>query len=36
VLEHVRLGRLGLRPEQLSELEPVAPIPVGLALGGVQ
>jgi type IV pilus assembly protein PilM len=36
VLAHVRLGRLGLRPDQLAELEPVAPIPVGLALGGVR
>jgi len=36
VLGHVRLGRLGLRPEQLAELDPVAPIPVGLALGGVR
>jgi type IV pilus assembly protein PilM len=36
VLGHVRLGRLGLRPEQLAELDPVAPIPVGLALGEVR
>jgi type IV pilus assembly protein PilM len=34
-LESVRPGRVGLPEEQLAELEPVAAIPVGLALGGV-
>jgi type IV pilus assembly protein PilM len=34
-LRSLRLGRIRLGPEQLAELEPVAAVPVGLALGGV-
>jgi type IV pilus assembly protein PilM len=34
-LEPVHVGRVGLAAEQLAELEPIAAIPVGLALGGV-
>jgi len=34
-LRSLRLGRLRLRPGELAELEPVAAVPVGLALGGV-
>ncbi|HEV8372397.1 MAG TPA: type IV pilus assembly protein PilM [Actinomycetota bacterium] len=34
-LAAVRVGRLGLAAEQLAELEPMAAIPVGLALGTV-
>ena len=34
-LAAVRVGRLGLAAEQLAELEPMAAIPVGLALGAV-
>jgi type IV pilus assembly protein PilM len=34
-LASVRVGRLGLDPDQLAELEPLSAIPVGLALGKV-
>ncbi len=34
-LAAVRVGRLGLAAEQLAELEPMAAVPVGLALGAV-
>jgi type IV pilus assembly protein PilM len=34
-LAAVRVGRLGLAAEQLAELEPMAAVPVGLALGTV-
>jgi type IV pilus assembly protein PilM len=34
-LQPLRLGRVKLGPGQLAELEPVAAVPVGLALGGV-
>jgi type IV pilus assembly protein PilM len=34
-LASVRVGRLGLEPEQLAELEPLSAVPVGLALGSV-
>ena len=34
-LQALHVGRLGLGPEELAELEPVAAVPVGLALGEV-
>jgi type IV pilus assembly protein PilM len=34
-LASVRVGRLGLDPDQLAELEPLSAVPVGLALGAV-
>jgi type IV pilus assembly protein PilM len=36
VLQPLRLGRLKLGPAQLAEVEPVAAVPVGLALGGMR
>ena len=32
-LSNVRIGKLGLSPEQLSHVEPLATVPVGLAMG---
>jgi hypothetical protein len=34
-LAALHVGRVGLGPEELAELEPVAAVPVGLALGEV-
>jgi type IV pilus assembly protein PilM len=34
-LASIRVGRLGLDPDQLAELEPRSAVPIGLALGAV-